>query len=383
MAAKTALALCLFFSAVFPAGAELLFSKAIRNSPARLERLNAALETLRSHEPESPVLRWSRVPTDPGYEGDLWIGIDDLNESTLGQWNGAEIILSVETVDQAGIWELALILHHEAVHADHHYRDLEAVLINEYSSFFSPRQYLLFEMLNEALAVYRETSLRYRMSLNNMTDHKYKRKPDLARYSEDFYAFYKDLRRWMKSRGEYARLPEKEFEQALFREYITGFFADPWYLDYYMPQIEQRYIILRGKDFAVCPMICSTEFARFTGKEGTSSVINRYVEKNSPGGMVLGLDAEELEILLEKTLDSFIQAEKDSALDAGEGPGERGTLRNLETYRETQKNYEELPVRFSRLPAGIELRYNFSFAPETIKAFHGLLDALGRPGVKK
>ena len=187
----------------------------------------------------------------------------------------------------------------------------------------------------------------------------------------------------MKSRGEYARLAEKEFEQALFREYITGFFADPWYLDYYMPQIEQRYIILRGKDFAVCPMVCSVEFARFTGKEETSSVLNRYIEKNSPEGMVLELDAKELEILLEKTLDTFIKMETGAAVDAGEGPGERGTLKNLAAYRETQKNYEELPVRFSRLPAGIELRYNFSFAPETIKAFHGLLDALGRPGVKK
>ena len=364
---RTFFAAALLLPLSFPLGAELLVSPAIRGSPQRLERIEHALEILEQYAPESPVLRWSRLPGDPRYEGDLWISLEELDESTLGQWNGAEIILGLYTMDTAGVQELALVLHHEAAHADHHYRDLEAVLINDYSSFFSPRQYLLFEMLNEAIAVYKETSLRYSMGLDGES-RKYQERPTLVRYDEDFYAFYKDLRRWLKSRN--ARLSPQEFEQLLYRKFVTGFFVDPWYLDYYMPHLEQRYIILRGKDFAVCPMVCSADFSRFNGKEGTRAVINRYIEKNSPKGLELGMDAAELENVLEYALQGF------EGEGPGDGPGEWRTPRNLETYRLSQSNYEELLERFRQLPAGLELRYTFSFAPETVKAFHRLLDDL-------
>jgi hypothetical protein len=356
----------------FPLNAELLFSPEIKSSPGRLERLNEAVAVLREYAPESPVLRWARDSSDPAYAGDLCLRIQELDESTAGQWNGAEIVLGVETMDKVSVHELALILYHEAAHADHHYRDLESLLINEYSFFFSPRQYLLFEMINEALAVYKETALRYRIGVNREAEHKYAKRPTLARYNEDFYAWYKDLRRWMKSRPGYARLAAAEFEEALFRECITGFLHDPWYLDYYMPQFEQRFTILRGKDFAVCPMPCSGEFARFTGKNEIAAVLNRYIEKNSPDGMKLGLNAGELEAQLEKALDSF---ENDD--DDGEGPHEKAALKNAGVYRKSQKNYEQLPERFAALPPGIELRYSYSFGSESVKAFHRMLDELG------
>jgi hypothetical protein len=370
--AKFAAALLLLVCSRFPLGAELLFSPEIKSSPGRVERLNEAVALLREYVPESPVPRWARNSADSAYEGDLWIRIDELDESTVGQWNGAEIILSIETIDKVSLRELALILYHEAAHADHHYRDLESLLINEYSSFFSPRQYLLFEMINEALAVYKETSLRYRMGVNREADHKYAKRPLLARYNEDFYAWYKDLRRWMKSRPEYGKLSPAAFEQALFQECITGFLSDPWYLDYYMPQLEQRFAILRGKDFAVCPLACSGEFARFTGKDGTAAVLNRYIEKNSPAGMKLDLDAAELEILLEKALDVY-----ENGSDEGDGPEEPAPLKNTGAYRKSQENYEELPRRFAALPSGIELRYNHSFGAESVSAFHRMLDDLG------
>jgi hypothetical protein len=372
MPAKPCVVLALFFCAIFSLGAELLFAPEILSSPERTRHLEDAVKILALHAPDSPVLRWSYPDGDSRYNGDLRIGIEDLDSSTLGQWNGAEIILSAETVDSQSIQELALILHHEAAHADHHYRDLESVLINDYSSFFSPRQFLLFEMLNEALAVYKENSLRYKMGINNLSKNKYRSRPSLSRYDEDFYAFYKDLRRWMKGQAEYAVLNSGAFEQALFREFVTGFFSDPWYLDYYMPQSAQRYVILRGKDFAVCPMVCFEGFSRFTGKEGTEAVINRYVGKNVPAGMELGFDAAELEAMLEKILDDF-----ENERIEGVGPGKAAVLKNLDAYRESQGNFETLPQKFKALPKGIELFYKFGFSSETVDVFHRLLDRLG------
>jgi hypothetical protein len=374
MQAKSGVFLVLLFHAVFSLGAELFFAPEILSSPERTRRLEDAVKILALYAPDSPVLRWSYSSRDPRYNGDLWIGVEDLDSSTLGQWNGTEIILSAETVDSQSIQELALILHHEAAHADHHYRDLESVLINDYSSFFSPRQFLLFEMLNEALAVYKENFLRYKMGINNSSKNKYRSRPSLSRYDEDFYAFYKDLRRWMKGTSEYAALDSGTFEQALFREFITGFFYDPWYLDYYMPQSAQRYVILRGRDFAVCPAVCFEGFSRFTGKEGTEAVINRYVRKNSPAGMDLGLSATELEALFEKTLDDF-----ENETIEGAGPNDMAALKNLGAYRESQSNFETLPQKFKALPGGIELFYRFSFSSETVDAFHRLLDGLGVP----
>jgi hypothetical protein len=374
MTAKPCVVLALFFRAIFSLGAELLFAPEILSSPERIGRLEDAVKVLALYAPDSPVLRWSYSGGDPRYNGDLRIGVEDLDNSTLGQWNGAEIILSAETLDSQGIQELALILHHEAAHADHHYRDLESVLINDYSSFFSPRQFLLFEMLNEALAVYKENSLRYKMGINTSSKNKYRSRPSLSRYDEDFYSFFKDLRRWMKGRAKYIELSPGAFEQALFREFVTGFFSDPWYLDYYMPQSAQRYVILRGKDFAVCPMVCFEGFSRFTGKEGTEAVINRYVRKNSPAGMDLGLSATELEAALEKTLGEF-----ENATIEGAGPGNVVFPENLGAYRESQNNFETLPKKFKELPGGIELLYQSGFNSETVDAFHGLLDRLEVP----
>jgi hypothetical protein len=374
MSAKPCLAVCLFFYAVFRVGAELLFAPEILSNPERVRRMEEAVKLLSLHAPESPVIRWSYPEGDPRYNGDLWIGVEELDSSTLGQWNGAEIILGAETIDSGNIRELALILHHEAVHADHHYRDTESVLINDYSSFFSPRQFLLFEMLNEALAVYREMSLRYKMGIDMLSKSKYENRPSASRYAEDFYSFYKDLRRWMKGKPEYAALDPGAFEQVFFREFVTGFFSDPWYLNYYMPQSVQRYGILRGKDFAVCPMVCFEGFSRFAGKEGTRAVINRYVEKNSPGGIELGLGAAELEAMLERVLDDF---ENDA--DNGAGPEEKDAPENLGAYRESQKNFETLPGRFRELPGEIKILYNFAFGSETVNAFHRLLDGLGVP----
>jgi hypothetical protein len=370
MPAKPCAVLLLLFCAVFSLGAELLFAPAILSNPERVKRLEDAVKVLALYAPDSPVLRWSYPDDDSRYNGDLWIGVEDLDSSTLGQWNGAEIILSAETLDSQSIQELALILHHEAVHADHHYRDLESVLINKYSSFFSPRQFLLFEMLNEALAVYKENSLRYKMRINNTSQNKYKSRPSLPLYDEDFYSFYKDLRRWMKGTAEYSRLDAGAFEQALFREFVTGFLSDPWYLDYYMPQSAQRYVILRGKDFAVCPMLCFEGFSRFTGKEGTEAVINRYVRKNAPAGMDPGFSAAELEAMLEKILDDF-----ENKTIEGDDSGD--VLENLGAYRESQSNFEKLPQKFRELPEGIELFYKSGFSSETTDAFHRLLDSLG------
>jgi hypothetical protein len=374
MPAKPCVFLALLFHAIFSLGAELLFAPEILSNPERIRRLEDAVQILALYAPESPVLRWNYPDGDSRYNGDLWIGVEDLDSSTLGQWNGAEIILSAETLDSQGIQELALILHHEAAHADHHYRDLESVLINDYSSFFSPRQFLLFEMLNEALAVYKENSLRYKMMINNTSQNKYKSRPSLSFYNEDFYAFYKDLRRWMKGQAEYAALDSGIFEPALFREFVTGFFYDPWYLDYYMPRSAQRYVILRGRDFAVCPAVCFEGFSRFAGQEGTEAVINRYIGKNSPAGMDLGLSAAELEVMLEKILDDF-----ENETIEGEGPGNAGSLENLGAYRESQNSFEKLPQKFGELPEGIELFYKFGFGSETIDAFHRLLDSLGVP----
>jgi hypothetical protein len=374
MRAKFGVFLVLLFHAIFSLGAELLFAPEILSSPERTRRLEDAVKVLALYAPESPVLRWSYPDGDSRYNGDLWIGVEDLDSSTLGQWNGAEIILSAETLDTQGIQELALILHHEAAHADHHYRDLESVLVNDYSSFFSPRQFLLFEMLNEALAVYKENSLRYKMGINNSPENKYQSRPSLSRYDEDFYSFYKDLRRWMKGTFGYSRLDPEAFEQALFREFVTGFFYDPWYLDYYMPRSAQRYVILRGRDFAVCPAVCFEGFSRFTGRAGTEAVINRYIGKNSPAGMDLGLSAAELEAMLEKTLDDF-----ENETIEGDGPGNTAALENLGAYRESQSNFEKLPQKFKALPGGIELFYKFAFSSETTDAFHRLLDGLGVP----
>jgi hypothetical protein len=212
------------------------------------------------------------------------------------------------------------------------------------------------------------------MGSNNSSKNKYKDRPSLSRYEEDFYSFYKDLRRWMKGKIEYAELDSAAFEQALFREFITGFLSDPWYLDYYMPRSAQRYVILRGKDFAVCPMICFEGFSRFAGKRGTEAVINRYIRKNCPAGMEPGLEAGELEAALGKVLDAF-----ESDADQGPGPGKKIPLENLDAYRESQKNFEALPGRFRALPAGIELFYGFGFGSETVSAFHRLLDGLGVP----
>jgi hypothetical protein len=374
MPAKPCVVLALLFRAIFSLGAELLFAPEILSSPERVGRLEDAVNVLARHAPDSPVPRWSYSGGDPRYNGDLWIGVKELDNSTLGQWNGAEVVLSAETLDSQSVQELALILHHEAAHADHHYRDLESVLINDYSAFFSPRQFLLFEMLNEALAVYKETSLRYKIGINNLSKNKYRSRPSLSRYDEDFYSFYKDLRRWMKGRAEYIELSSGAFEQALFREFVTGFFSDPWYLDYYMPQSAQRYVILRGRDFAVCPMVCFEGFSRFTGKEGTEAIINRYVRKNSPAGMDLGVSAAELEAALEKILDDF---ENDTI--EGAGPGNAASLENLGAYRESQNNFETLPKKFRELPGGIELFYKSGFSSETVDAFHRLLDGLEVP----
>jgi hypothetical protein len=155
---------------------------------------------------------------------------------------------------------------------------------------------------------------------------------------------------------------------------VTGFLADPWYLDYYMPQLEQRFVILRGKDFAVCPMVCFDGFKRFTSGDATAAVLNRYIEKNSPPGMKLGLHAAELEKILDRSLGEFNGGAR---TETAKGPNERGVLRNLDAYRSTQRNFEALPARFKKLPKDIELRYSFSFDAGSVTAFNELLDRLG------
>jgi hypothetical protein len=360
---------CVFLCSALLNG-ELRFSPGISSHPQRVERIQAAMELLRKYAPDSPAVRWSYPQGHERYAGDLWICSQKLEDSTLGQWDGAQVILNSANLDSESIFELALIIHHEAVHGDHHYGDLESVLLNEYALFFSPRQYLLFEMLNEGLAVYKETLLRYTMGVNTESDHKYRAKPSLAYYAEDFYSFFKDLRRWMKGSSQFGRLSPEEFEQALFKEFLLGFFSDPWYLDYYMPQAEQYYTILRGADFAVCPSVCSPAFARFA--EGSGAVLDRYIEKNSPRGFILGLSSEELELFLDETILSLNSEGRERR-----GPERRGSIHHAQAYAASQRNFETLPARYKELPPDLEIRYTYSIGGDTISAFNKLLDRLG------
>jgi hypothetical protein len=351
--------------------AELRFSPDIASHPQRMGRILAAVELLREYAPDSPAVRWGYPQGHEGYTGDLWICTQQLEDSTLGQWDGAQVVLNSASLDSESIFELALIIYHEAIHADHHYGDLESVLLNEYSLFFSPRQYLLFEMLNEGLAVYKETMLRYAMGVNTESDGKYRVKPSLAYYNEDFYRFFKDLRRWMKG-SPFGRLSVEEFEKAFFKEFLLGFFSDPWYLDYYMPVMEQYYTILRGADFAICPPVCSPAFARFAEHSGVRAVLDRYLEKNSPRGFSLGLGSRELELFLDETIASL-----DGEGQEKRGPERRGIVHHAQAYWASQGNFETLSVRYLELPPGLELRYTYSIGGDTISAFNKLLDRLG------
>jgi len=352
--------------------AELRFSPDIASNPQRMDRIRAAMELLREYAPDSPAVRWSYPQGDERYAGDLWICSQKLEDSTLGQWDGAQVVLNSANLDSESIFELALIIYHEAIHADHHYGDLESVLLNEYSLFFSPRQYLLFEMLNEGLAVYKETVLRYSMGVNTESDHKYRTKPSLAYYAEDFYTFFKDLRRWMKGSSQFGKLSPQEFERALFKEFLLGFFSDPWYLDYYMPPTEQYYTILRGADFAICPSVCSPDFARFADGSCIRVVLDRYIEKNSPRGFSLGLSSRELELFLDETIASL-----DGESREKRGPERRGSIHHIQVYWASQRNFETLAVRYKELPPGLEIRYTYSIGGDTISAFNKLLDRLG------
>jgi hypothetical protein len=352
--------------------AELRFSPDIASNPQRMERILAAVELLREYAPESPAIRWSYPQEHERYAGDLWICSQPLEDSTLGQWDGAQVVLNSASLDSESIFELALIIYHEAIHGDHHYGDLESLLLNEYALFFSPRQYLLFEMLNEGLAVYKETVLRYDMGINTESEHKYSAKPSLAYYAENFYGFFKDLRRWMKASSSYGTLPVTEFEEALFREFLLGFFSDPWYLDYYMPPMEQHFTILRGADFAVCPPVCSPAFARFAEHSGVRAVLDRYLEKNSPRGFTLGLNSEELELFLDQTIASL-----EGEVLEKQGPERRGVIHHARSYHASQRNFETLPARYGKLPPGLEIRYTYSIGGDTISAFNKLLDRLG------
>ncbi|GHU81054.1 hypothetical protein FACS189468_2670 [Spirochaetia bacterium] len=369
----------LFLLLSLPLFGEVFYSDELGGNPERMEVLRQALELLREKAPDSPVIKWSYPPEDPRYAGDIHLAIGELDSSTLGEWDGFRIVLNTEYLDRGDIQRIALIVHHEGAHADHTFMDLESVIINEYGYFFSPRQVLLFEMLNEAFALYKEVTLQYALGVNIDTAHKYETLPSVARYEEDFFRFFKDLRRWMKGAPRYNKLRPDQFDNALFREFVIGFFSDPWYLDYYMPASEQEFIIHRSRDFAVCPMVCNPRSARFLERDNIYAVLDRYIEKNTPRGLSLGLRAEALEGLLENILDTFEPGDEpgdNRGIKTGYG-GAGEILAHLAFYRASQRNFEALPSRFRSLPDSLPKRYTYSHSPEELAAFDRLLDTLG------
>jgi hypothetical protein len=357
------------------AGAEIRYAPELDTDD--ISRIKEAVVLIESVLPGNPLTRWSYSYGDPRYEGDIWICSEELDESTLGQWDGARIIINARRLEDESIEELALIIYHESVHADHHYRDREAVLLNEYCVFFSPRQFLLFEMINEGLAVYRECALRYRLGSNIHSDHKYRNKPFLLKYEEDFYAYYKDLRRWLKGNGQTVKLEGADFEEALFREFIMGFLSDPWYLDYYMPSQTQRFAILRGKDFAVSPALCFPAYAALSEETSVYLALDRYFEKNAPGGMSPGITARDLETRFENILASFEKyQDKGEDTPSGAGPGSPPRLRFLSTLNQSQRNFETMNARYREIPAGLEIRYRNDFSPRMIESFFMMIESL-------
>jgi hypothetical protein len=357
---------CIFlFWPFFLLKGELRYADDIRASPERLKRIADAVALIEKYESESPLLRWSRKQDDPLYQGDIKIICSRLTNDTLGQWDGAEIIIDNATLDDDSILQLALILYHEAAHADHHYHDREAVVINRYASFLSPRQYLLFQMLNEGMAVYKEVTFRLAIGINTESKNKRGEKPPIAFYEEDFYEYYKDLLRWMKGNPEYNKLERPRFEEALYREFLEGFITDPWYLDYYLSSQEYHYAILRGRDFAVCPSDGNPAYAIFAA--ASSTVLSRYIEKNSPAGLG-AIDAGTLEGALKKILETWDGEDKNF-------------MEKIKTHYASQKNFETLSARIAELPAGIELYYDYNFSAEVIDGFKKLLENLEKgPG---
>ncbi|MDR2181460.1 MAG: hypothetical protein LBN92_02150 [Treponema sp.] len=365
----------LFLVFIFRAGAEIRYAPELNAGGIR--RIKEAVALIETVLPGNPLTRWSYRYGDSRYEGDIWIGSEDLDESTLGQWDGARIIINAQRLEDESREELALIIYHESAHADHHYRDIEAVVLNEYRAFFSPRQFLLFEMINEGLAVYKECALRYLFGSNRQSEHKYRNKPSLSRYEEDFYAYYKDLRRWLKGNGHTAKLEGSGFEEALFREFIVGFLSDPWYLDYYMPSQTRHFEILRGKDFAVSPVFCVPAYAALSEATSVYLVLDRYLEKNAPEGMSPGISARDLEIRFKDILASF-EKQQDEKEDSpsGAGPGRPPHLYFLSAFNQSQRNFETINVRYREIPAGMEIRYKNDFSPKMIESFFTLIESL-------
>jgi hypothetical protein len=375
MRSKPYAALALLLAFIPCANAEIRYAPEI--NAGGIKRIKEAAALIETALPGNPLSRWSYRYGDRLYGGDIWISSEELDDSTLGQWDGARIIINADKLENESIEELALIIYHEASHADHHYRDIEAVLLNEYSAFFSPRQFLLFEMINEGFAIYKECSLRYTLGINIGSDHKYRNQPALARYEEDFYAYYKDLRRWLKGNGASSKLEGAAFEEVLFRAFSVGFLSDPWYLEYYIPAQSGYYTIVQGKDFAISPALCVPSYAVFLEEASIYLVLDRYLEKNTPSGMSLGINARDLEIRFKNILAAFEKHQNDDEdTPAGSGPEQQPRLHYLPVLNQSQLNYETLHTRYREIPAGLDMRYKNDFSPKTVESFFALLESL-------
>ncbi|MDR3160504.1 MAG: hypothetical protein LBU28_02695 [Spirochaetaceae bacterium] len=362
---------------------EILFSDALKDRPERAAVMREAIELLRRQAPASPLIKRDLPRNHPDYEGDIYIHGDDLGRFTLGEWDGGKIVIQNSFLDRKNISELALTLHHEASHADHQLGDPELLIIDEYSGFFSPRLHLLHDMLNEALAQYKEAALKIEIGVNLEPSAKLSRRPDINAYEHDSASFLRDLKRWMKGEQRYGGLPPDRFTGALFTEFVTGFLADTTYLDQYMITDSTRYALKRGKGYVLCPMTANPALAPYLKPENLYAVLNRYIEKICPPPVRLAMDAEALEELLAAILDRSDPAlsgnrnpkkalPADPSEEAGRASAKRA-LPNLSRFRGAQRAFEELPGSYAELPDHLYRRYQYSFSPEELRDFDRLL----------
>jgi hypothetical protein len=367
---------------------EILFSDALNGRPDRTAVLREAIALLHRRAPSSPLIKWDLSRKHPDYEGDIYIHGDDLGYFTLGEWDGGKIVIQNGLIDSRNISELALTLHHEASHADHQMRDSEMLIIDEYSNFFSPRLHLLHDMLNEAIAQYKEAALKIEFGGNLESSGKLSRRPEINAYGHDATAFLRDLKRWMKGEPAYNGLPPDRFNDAVFTEFVTGFLPDTGYLDQYMTTDFTKYSLRRGNGYVLCPMTANPALAPYLKPENLYAVLNRYIEKISPPPLALTMNAEELERLLAKILDSCDPAlsgnrNPKKASQAGLSPetdraagGTKRSLLNLPLFKGSQRAYEVLPGSYADLPPQLYRRYQSSYSPEELRDFDRLLEEL-------
>jgi hypothetical protein len=115
------------------------------------------------------------------------------------------------------------------------------------------------------------------------------------------------------------------------------------------------------------------------------TVLDRYLEKNSPPGRHLALRAEYLDTMMGAALEEYDPERSRGASGRGRSAvlgrdtgdrgdpdaGDAGLLSRFAAFRSAEERFQEL-IRMT-IPQGLHVQYYYSHSEEELAAFEGLL----------